>query len=200
MPRGIDGDALLAGYRLALEGQPLEALQSVVLKLVKGTWPEEVTFCPRPPELANMVREEARRIREATMPRIDYRPAERPPMVALMAKKYEGRRVLAENVEIGAFKPTDWPPGTCFVPILGKVFAPDETETKKTESPSYQRYRKSREPVRSFHEPVQNVEYWEQIQAIKDAPTITEEQHALRRKVAASMATATQAEQKDAAE
>jgi hypothetical protein len=199
MPRGIDAPALLAGYHIALEGQPIEALQSVVMKLVKGTWTEEVTFCPRPPELANMVREEARRIREATMPRIDYRPAERPPMVALMAKKYEGRRVLAENVEMGAFKPTEWPPGTCYVPILGKVFAPDETEKQKTESPSYQRYRKSREPVRSFHEPVQNVEYWEQIQAIRDAPTITDEQHALRRKIASSIARA-QDGNKEAAE
>lgn len=42
--------------------------------------------------------------------------------------------------------------------------------------------------------------YWEQIQAIKDAPTITEEQRAMRSKIASSMATATQAEQKDAAE
>jgi hypothetical protein len=42
--------------------------------------------------------------------------------------------------------------------------------------------------------------YWEQIQAIKDAPTITEEQRAMRRKIASSMAGATQAEQKDAAE
>jgi hypothetical protein len=42
--------------------------------------------------------------------------------------------------------------------------------------------------------------YWEQIQAIRDAPTITEEQRAMRRKIASSMASATQAEQKDAAE
>jgi hypothetical protein len=46
----------------------------------------------------------------------------------------------------------------------------------------------------------EQLEYWAQIQAIRDAPTITEEQRAMRRKVAASMATATQAEQKDAAE
>lgn len=46
----------------------------------------------------------------------------------------------------------------------------------------------------------EQLEYWEKIQAIKDADTITEEQRAMRRKVAASMAAAAQAEQKDAAE
>jgi hypothetical protein len=174
---------LLGGYYVALEDQPIEALESVVRKLLRGTWPEEVKFCPRPPELANMVREEARRIREETMPRLEYKLAERPPMVALMQKKYSHRRVLAENVEMGAFKPTEWPPGTCYVPILGKVFAPDEVEVQKTESPALKRFQKSREPVKSFHEPVQDVEYWHKLSELPDAKNLTEEQMEFRRKI-----------------
>lgn len=42
--------------------------------------------------------------------------------------------------------------------------------------------------------------YWEQIQAIKDAPTITEEQRAMRRKIASSMASAAQDDKQEAAE
>lgn len=181
MPRGIDADALLAGYLIALESQPIEALQSVVMKLVKGTWSEEVKFCPRPPELANMVREEARRQREASMPRIAYMPAERPPMVAMMAKKYAHRKVLADNVS--EFKPDEWPAGTCFVPILGKVFGPDETEAKKKEAAPSTRLKRTQEPLRSFHEPIRDPEYWEKINALRDAPSISEEQMAFRRKI-----------------
>lgn len=183
MPRGIDADALLAGYRIALEGQPIEALQSVVLKLVKGTWTEEVTFCPRPPELANMVREEARRQREISMPRIAYQPAEKPPMVALMTKKYAHRKVLAENIAMGDFRPSDWPAGVCFVPILGKVFAADETEAKKKEAAPSTRLKRTQEPPRAFHEPIKDPEYWEQINSLRDSPAITEEQMAFRRKI-----------------
>lgn len=46
----------------------------------------------------------------------------------------------------------------------------------------------------------EQLEYWEKIQAIKDADTITEEQRAMRRKIAASMANATHSERKEAAE
>ncbi|QIG68248.1 hypothetical protein EVB56_057 [Rhizobium phage RHph_Y1_10] len=198
MPRGIDADALLAGYLLALESQPLEALQSVVLKLVKGTWPEEVKFCPRPPELANMVREEARRIREASAPMLTYRPAEKPPMVALMQKKYADRKVLAENIDRDGFRPVDWPVGACFVPLLGKVFAAEEAKPAKKESGAYSHFRKMREPPRAFHEPIQDVDYWEKINAIKDAPNLTEEQMAFRRKIGKQIDGAAQEEQRAA--
>lgn len=198
-PRGIDADALLAGYLIALEGQPLEALQSVVIKLVKGTWSEEVKFCPRPPEIANMVREEARRIREASTPMIAYRPAEKLPMVALMQKKYADRKVLAENIERDGFRPTDWPIGACFVPLLGKVFAPEEAKPEKKKSVAYTDFRKRREPPRAFHEPIQDVEYWEKINAIKDAPNLTEEQVSFRRKIGKQLDAASD-QQEEAAE
>jgi hypothetical protein len=212
-PPSIAEDKAIDEYVLVLKDIPSCGLRKALTKLKRGQY-ENVTidFIPIPAKLAALSTTEASGVidqlsrlkekketlndlagaRQAHLPRVENTAGFVPPAVAMMRKKYEGRRVLAENVEMGAFKPTEWPPGTCYVPILGKVFAPDETETKKTESPSYQRYRKSREPVRSFHEPVQNVEYWEQIQAIKDAPTITEEQHALRRKIASSVASASQ--------
>lgn len=58
------------GYLVALDGLPTEALKAVVIHLIKGTWFEEVKFCPRPPELANMVRHEQRRLDAMSRPRL----------------------------------------------------------------------------------------------------------------------------------
>ncbi|KSV78985.1 hypothetical protein N182_18490 [Sinorhizobium sp. GL2] len=74
-PRGTDAEGLLNGYFVALEGLPLTAVQSVVTKLVKGTWIEPVTFCPRPPELASMVRKEHAMMRERSAPSVSHLPA-----------------------------------------------------------------------------------------------------------------------------
>ncbi|MDK4703885.1 hypothetical protein PH562_16660 [Rhizobium sp. CNPSo 4062] len=70
LPRGVDADELLHGYLVALEGLLPGALKAVVLHLVRGTWHEEVKFCPRPPELANMVRFEQRRVESISRPRL----------------------------------------------------------------------------------------------------------------------------------
>lgn len=221
-PPSIDEDKAIDEYVDVLREIPSCGLRKALTKLKRGQYENvNVDFIPIPAKLASLSTAEATVVidqlsrlkekketlndlagaRQPYLPRVENTAGFVPPAVAMMRKKYEGRRVLAENVEQGAFKPTDWPPGTCFVPILGKVFAADETETRKTESPSYQRYRKSREPVRSFHEPTQDIEYWAQIQAIKDAETITEEQRAMRRKIASSMARAAQDDNnKEAAE
>lgn len=53
-----------------------------------------------------------------------------------MEARNRNRKVLGENVEMKAFRPTDWPVGACFVPILCKVFAPEE-----------------KRPPRQYHEP-----------------------------------------------
>lgn len=74
-PRGTDAEGLLTGYFVALEGLPLNAVQSVVMKLVKGTWSEPVTFCPRPPELATMVRKEYEFMRARSAPAVSHLPA-----------------------------------------------------------------------------------------------------------------------------
>jgi hypothetical protein len=60
-------------------------LKSVVVQLVKGTWREEVKFCPRPPELANMVREEQRRLDAINRPRL--------PAPAAVSQPYKDLRV-----------------------------------------------------------------------------------------------------------
>lgn len=78
VPRGVDADSLLAQYHYALSGESLDALRSVVSKLVKGTWSEEVKFCPRPPELAAMVRREAFALRDMNRPKIAYLPVSQP--------------------------------------------------------------------------------------------------------------------------
>jgi hypothetical protein len=70
LPRGVDADELLGGYLIALEGLLPSTLKAVTVHLVKGTWFEEVKFCPRPPELANMVRHEQRRLDAMSRPRL----------------------------------------------------------------------------------------------------------------------------------
>ncbi|WP_337267426.1 hypothetical protein [Oryzifoliimicrobium ureilyticus] len=131
LPRGIDGEALLGQYHYALAGLSLEALKSVVSKLVKGTWGEEMRFCPRPPQLANMVRQEERRLRAALPAAASPAgPARawtggKPPLFAAMQKKCARRTVLARDVAAAAFRAREWPVGSVYVPILGCVFAPD---------------------------------------------------------------------------
>lgn len=131
LPRGIDGEALLGQYHYALAGLSLEALKSVVSKLVKGTWGEEVRFCPRPPQLANMVRQEERRLRAASpaasSPAAPARAwtGGKPPLFAAMQKKCARRTVLARDVAAAAFRAREWPVGSVYVPLLGCVFAPD---------------------------------------------------------------------------
>lgn len=181
LPRGIDAEMLLGGYYVALSDEPIEALESVVRKLIKGIWPEEVRFCPRPPELANMVREEARRIREANAPRIASTPVHKPAAWVLMRKKYEGREVLKTGVSMADFNARDWPAGTCYVPILETVFAPEppkEKQTRVSKAVSPLSKQAAPEPA-VYHDP----DYWRRISELRDAPEITEEQMAFRRNV-----------------
>lgn len=108
-PRGIDAESLMDGYLIALEGVDRSALSRVVLMLVKGTWHEEVKFCPRPPELANMVRAEQRRMDAMMRPKVlafpaplarpwvDWREVQRNRM-------RDERRAFIEHATLGQFK------------------------------------------------------------------------------------------------
>jgi hypothetical protein len=46
----------------------------------------------------------------------------KPRMYVEMEKKWRDRRVIGENIDIGSFRPKEWPVGSIYVPILGKVF------------------------------------------------------------------------------
>lgn len=70
---------------VALEGLLPSTLKAVVIHLVKGTWHEDVKFCPRPPELANMVRDEQRRVEAANRQRL--------PAPAAVAQPFKDLRV-----------------------------------------------------------------------------------------------------------
>ncbi|RKD68990.1 hypothetical protein BJ928_104128 [Rhizobium sp. WW_1] len=89
LPRGVDADELLRGYLVALEGLLPSTLKSVVLHLVRGTWHEEVKFCPRPPELANMVRFEQRRVDAVNRPRL--------PAPATIQQPFKDIRITQRN-------------------------------------------------------------------------------------------------------
>lgn len=75
-----DPRATLEAYGFALEGNSIEAIRNVINALRRGEIAEaSKTFCPRAPELADMVRAEQRKI-DATnrRPAISSRPIERP--------------------------------------------------------------------------------------------------------------------------
>lgn len=176
-PPSIAEDKAIDEYVLVLKDIPSCGLRKALTKLKRGQY-ENVTidFIPIPAKLAALSTTEASGVidelsrlksrketleglagekpRQAIAPRNDYPDGYVPPAVMAMRKKYEGRKVLAQDIEIGAFKPKEWPEGTCYVPILGMVFGPDET--KKKEPPAYRQHLKSREPARSFHEPDQD--------------------------------------------
>ena len=59
-PQGIDGKSAPKVYGFALKGLPGEALKRAVTKIIRGEIDGVTKFMPTPPELANLVRAEAR--------------------------------------------------------------------------------------------------------------------------------------------
>ena len=193
LPRGVDADELLRGYLVALEGLLPGALKSVVLHLVRGTWHDEVKFCPRPPELANMVRFEQRRVEAMNRQRLpapaavehsfrDLSVVHRQRAGELSKKNY---RLIAESINADAFlslgKSRAIPAGSIHLWAIDEVWAPAEVahlvdinrvEAKKRAEES------SLDPMTS-----EKAEYWSKIGDLKDAPTVTAEQMGFRRKI-----------------
>lgn len=129
-PKDTDQESLIAGYFVALDGLSLEAFQNVVMKIVKGLM-GDIKFCPRPPELASMVRREEASIDLLRGPRSKNVAAQKPTMVAYMERKWKGEKVIAKNVELDKFKAREWPAGSIYVPILSTVFAADPSRYGK---------------------------------------------------------------------
>ncbi len=129
LPRGVDADELLRGYLVALEGLLPSALKSVVVHLVRGTWHEEVKFCPRPPELANMVRFEQRRVESINRPRLPPPQAQPHEWKDWRQKHIDSafadRRAFIEHVSLAQFnqraRQRKYPAGTMFFYSLGPV-------------------------------------------------------------------------------
>lgn len=129
-PKDTDQESLIAGYFVALEGMELEALQSVVMKVVKGLWDDKVVFCPRPPELATMVRKEQRRLEEARQPKIihssvrvdfkDWRIIHRDKAEELRKKGYT---LTAEGQEVKS-RYSGVPAGSVFFWSTGEIWSP----------------------------------------------------------------------------
>lgn len=197
LPRGVDADDLLGGYLVALEGLLPSALKSVVIQLVKGTWHEEVKFCPRPPELANMVRSEQRRVEAMNRQRL-------PPPAAVPHQfrdlrivhqqraeelSRQGYRLIAESITADAFmnlgKSRAIPAGSIHLWAIDEVWAPSavahlvdihRVEAKKRLEEN------SPEPMTQ-----EKAEYWSKIGDLKDAPNVTAEQMGFRRKIEADL-------------
>lgn len=70
-PLGIDGHTAAKVYGFALKGLPGEALKRAVTRIIRGEVEEITRFMPTPPQLANLVRKEARPLVEARARAID---------------------------------------------------------------------------------------------------------------------------------
>jgi hypothetical protein len=197
LPRGVDADELLRGYLVALEGLLPGALRSVVLHLVRGTWHDEVKFCPRPPELANMVRFEQRRVEAMNRQRLPAPAAVQHQFRDLRIIHHrradelskQGYRLIAESITSDAFislgKSRAIPAGSIHLWAIDEVWAPADVahlvdihrvETKKRAGES------SLDPMTP-----EKAEYWSKIGDLKDAPSVTAEQMGFRRKIEADL-------------
>lgn len=203
MAQGVDGALLMAGYKVALEGLSMDAAQAVVARLIKGTWYEEIKFCPRPPELANMVREEERRARDRRAPRFvglpvlhgfkDLRDVHRQRAIAL---ERSGFMLIAEGVSGEAFvnlcRSRSLPAGALH------LFAIDEVWSK-TPAPADLRCKldaiRKREAAGHVEEDYSDeyAERQEMILALPDAKEVRPEQLAHRRAVMEKLAAAAEA-------
>lgn len=134
-PKDTDQESLIAGYFIALDGLSLEAFQNVVMKIVKGLM-GDIKFCPRPPELASMVRKEEASIDLMRGPRNHHNPVQKPAMRVYMEKRWEGEKVIATDIEHNQFKSSQWPTGSVYVPILSTVFAADPNRYATRKGPT----------------------------------------------------------------
>lgn len=191
LPRGVDADDLLRGYLVALEGLLPGTLKSVVVHLVKGTWREEVKFCPRPPELANMVRDEQRRIDAINRPRLPPPAAVSQPFKDLrITQRQEAQELrsngfvlVAEGITHDGFialaKSRAIPAGSIHKWAIDEVWAPSKVahlvDARRVEAKA--RVEASLDGPMTYEE----AEYWQKIDQLKDAQTVTAEQKGYRR-------------------
>lgn len=198
MPRGVDPEGLLAGYFVALEGLPASAVQSVVIKLIRGTWSEPVTFCPRPPELANMVRKEHAAMRERAKPSVpmlaaphtfkDVRVTQRQRAMELERQDYVFFADCASLDEFARMtRRKELPIGAICLWAIDEIWAP------RSAASGFQRPEPSTETEVPAETTI-DAEYWRKIQALKDAKVVTDEQAAYRRKISADLDAAQQQE------
>jgi hypothetical protein len=139
---------------------PSCGLKRAVEKIIKGEYEIERGFIPRPPELAAMARAEAKTIREDLV-----RLREKETTIKSMSEAQQARPDEAAKERIRN--------------MLGRFRM--ETAARKAQ-------------VRGvpINEPIspEKAEYWQKIQALKDAPEITAEQQAFRRKIEMDMSSA----------
>lgn len=195
MPRGTDAESLLALYFVALEGLPLQAVQSVVMKIVKGLWPEPVTYCPRPPELANMVRNEYAAMREPA-PTVSALPVRRPFRDLCDVQRESARELagqgyvrIAEGITHDTFRSLtrsrSWPTGAVHLWAIDEVWSPTAA---RVDTAAIEAARTKAAGI--VHEPItsERAEDRARMLALPDAKNVSAEHMAYRRKREAELA------------
>lgn len=124
VPRGFDADKLLSGYVRAVGEFPLTAVTTAVEKFLRGEYDDfSKAFCPRPPELAEMVRAEMRQTRPGGgREYIFHKPKSK------ILKSYITKPAAFEACDRGEYpKGSIWVPGPINDnPKIGSLYAPDE--------------------------------------------------------------------------
>lgn len=153
LPNGMKPEDLEPVYNYALSDVPSFGLRRAVEKVIKGEYEIERGFIPRPPELAAMARAEAKSVRDD------------------IARLREKEATIKGMVEAKTDRPDEAAKERIRC-MLGRFRAENTA-------------RRAQERGVIFHEPIspEKAEYWEKIQSLKDAPEITAEQQAFRRKI-----------------
>jgi len=133
-PQGVNPNAMIDVYMIALNGLPINALRSAVYKIVLGTLDEKLVFAPRPPELAKYVRDEATWIRRMNEPKPRLPSPTGPSLLEQIRDKWADVIPIDTNVTTDDFhrdcRKGRWPAGSRLVAILGNVYLPTSEDTK----------------------------------------------------------------------
>lgn len=153
LPNGMKPEDLEPVYNYALAEVPAYGLKRAVEKIIKGEYEIERGFIPRPPELAAMARAESKTVRDDLA-----RLREKEATIKGMAEAKNDRPDEAAKERIRS--------------MLGRFRV--DNNARKAQARGI--------PV---HEPMSpdRAEHWAKIQALKDAPEISAEQMAFRRKI-----------------
>lgn len=185
--KGINPHDLLDSYMIALRGLDKNGLRQTVLKIIAGTLDDKLRFVPRPPELANYVRQETRTIHQLSRP-VSSAPVETVPSLEKMRARWAGVPILHENIEMdkamSMAKKGEVPKGAVYVALLGNFYMPPpgfygEPRVAKARP-------QADEP--DFEIPDRDPDYWRTIDGLKDAPALTDQNIKFRGKVHAAIA------------
>lgn len=194
--RGVDQEALMDEYLFVLKGMPRQAVVGVVNKIRTGQLSAETDYCPLPPELANMVREEWRIQRMLNEPK----PSVPKHSINALDKakiRWKGHTPIDTDISLDTWqqgcKTGRWPVGATFSAIQGHVYAAFEEKRNTHKADVVARAmrdfnktskaRKDNFDASSRMQTDEEKDYWRKISFMPDADNVTPSQAKFRDEV-----------------